>query len=82
MENRYNKLVDNSLSKGSVDPEDIKWILTEKNIDLLSLLSAVYQVRYRYFKNKVRYISSTMCRAATVLRIVNTVRSQKNRKTQ
>ncbi len=54
MENRYNKLVEKSLSKGSVDPEDIRWILTEKSVELLQLLSAVYQVRYRYFENKVK----------------------------
>ncbi len=52
--NRYTELVEKSLSTGGIDPEDIKWILTETEVELLPLLQAAYQVRYKYFGNKVK----------------------------
>lgn len=54
LQNRYTELVDKSLNSGSIDPEDIKWILTGTDLELLSILQAAYQVRYHYFENSVK----------------------------
>ncbi len=51
---KYDELVKKSFNQGSIDPNDIKWILTNSQVDLLLLLQAAFQVRYRYFRNNVR----------------------------
>ncbi|OHD12033.1 MAG: biotin synthase BioB [Spirochaetes bacterium GWD1_27_9] len=52
--NKYDELVQKSLTNGTIDENDIKWIMTSKDVELLPLLHAAYKVRYKYFENKVR----------------------------
>jgi biotin synthase len=51
---RYSDLVKKSLDQGTIDDEDIRWILTGEDVELLPLLDAAYQIRYRYFENRVK----------------------------
>ena len=51
---RYHELIDKSLNRGTVEADDIRWILTSGEVQLLPLLQAAYQVRYRYFENRVK----------------------------
>jgi len=51
---RYRRLVEESLSQGTIDDEDILWILTADEVELLPLLDAAYRIRYRYFGNRVK----------------------------
>lgn len=54
LKNRYQELADKSLKQETIGPDDIRWILTSEQVELLPLLHAVYQVRNTYFGNKVR----------------------------
>ena len=52
--NEYQKLADKSLDRGTIAPDDIRWILSDDGVELLPLLHAAYRVRYAYFKNTVK----------------------------
>lgn len=54
MFDKYEQLAEKSLSNNTIDDEDIKWILTDKNVELLPLLQSAYQVRHHYYKNNVK----------------------------
>ncbi len=54
MKKKYHELTEKSLNEGTISSDDIKWILSSKEVDLLLLLNAVFQVRYRYFENRVK----------------------------
>lgn len=53
-ESRYQELVHKSLELGAIDKDDMSWILTGEDVEILPLLHAAYQVRYRFFGNRVR----------------------------
>ncbi len=50
---KYNQLVEKSFNN-NFSKEDILWILQSEEVELLPLLYASYQVRYKYFQNKVK----------------------------
>ncbi len=50
----YKSLVDSSLKTGTIGHSELKWILSDPEVDLLSLLKAAYQVRSRHFSNNVK----------------------------
>jgi biotin synthase len=50
----YEHLAVEAIEKGSISPEEIKWILEGDDINLLSLLDAAYKVRRYHFENKVK----------------------------
>lgn len=52
--NKYQELVEKSFHQGTIDDDDIRWILTGDEVELLPLLDAAYRIRYRYFQNRVR----------------------------
>ena len=52
--NKYYELVEKSFNQGSIDDDDIRWILTGEDVELLPLLDAAYRIRYRYFENRVK----------------------------
>lgn len=52
--NRYHELVDKSFNQGTIDADDIRWMLTSDEVELLPLLHAAYRIRYRYFQNRVK----------------------------
>ncbi len=52
--NRYDTLAHKSLSQGTIDDEDIRWILAGDDVSLLPLLNAAHRVRYHYFENRVK----------------------------
>lgn len=52
--NKYDTLTKKSLENGTIDPDDIKWILESDEVELLPLLYAAYKVRHTYFENKVK----------------------------
>ena len=52
--NRYNELIAKSFNQGTIDDDDIRWILAGDDVELLPLLDAAYQIRYRYFENRVK----------------------------
>ena len=56
---RYEELIDKSFDRGTIEADDIEWILTSDEVELLPLLHAAYQIRYRYFKNRVNIRSGT-----------------------
>lgn len=54
MTNKYDELVEKSLTTGTIDKDDIDWILNSKEVELLPLLNAVYKVRFKYHGKKVK----------------------------
>ena len=54
LKDRYQDLVHKSLNNGTVDLDDIYWILESDEVELLPLLQAAYQVRYKHFGNRVK----------------------------
>ncbi|MBW1899230.1 MAG: biotin synthase BioB [Deltaproteobacteria bacterium] len=54
MSYKYHELTNNSLTAGTIDKEDLNWILTSDEVELLPLLQSAYKVRFHYFQNKVR----------------------------
>lgn len=50
----YQSLADTSLKKGTIENSDLKWILSDPEVDLLSLLQATYCVRHQFFGNRVK----------------------------
>ncbi len=54
MKKKYHELSEKSLKEGTISSNDINWILSSEEVDLLLLLHAVFQVRYTYFKNRVK----------------------------
>lgn len=52
--NRYQELIAKSFDRGTIEADDIRWILTSDEVELLPLLHAAYQIRYRYFGNRVK----------------------------
>ncbi len=50
----YDRLAEQSLSSGTIDPGDLERILEGGDINLLRLLDAAYAVRHHYFGNRVR----------------------------
>ncbi len=50
----YEKLLNKSLNNEIISEDEIKWILTDKEVELLPLLYTAYKVRYKYFENKVK----------------------------
>ena len=52
--NPYETLTAKALKKGAISEEDVAWILRDEGVSLLPLLHAAYQVRVKYFGNKVR----------------------------
>lgn len=51
---KYDELTNSSLTGGTIDASDIRWILTGKEVELLPLLQAAYRVRYEYYGNRVK----------------------------
>jgi len=51
---KYVELADKSLNTGTIDEEDIRWILVDNDLELLPLLQSAYRVRYAYFGNRVK----------------------------
>ena len=51
---RYAKIIQQSFENGSISKEDMIWILSGNDVELLPLLNAAYAVRYKYFGNKVK----------------------------
>ena len=51
---KYIELADRSMNTGTIDDDDIRWILESDQAELLLLLEAAYRIRYHYFGNKVK----------------------------
>lgn len=54
MNKSYQDLVEKSLSTGGIGDDDILRILTAEKSDLLPLLHAAYQVKYKYFGDEIK----------------------------
>lgn len=52
--NKYDELIQKSMTLGHIEDSDIRWILTDPEAELLPILNAAYRVRSKYFGNKVR----------------------------
>ena len=51
---KYEELTKKSIEKGTIDAEDIKWIMNSSEVELLPLLYSAYKIRYKYCGKKVK----------------------------
>lgn len=51
---RIKLIEEKSFSTETISQEDIKWLLTSDEVELLSLLHSAYKVKYKTFENKIR----------------------------
>ena len=53
-EKRLSKLITNALQVKEPDREDLAWLLTTPDLDILEIVSAVGQVRKKFFGNRIK----------------------------
>lgn len=54
MEKDYLKLAEKSLLEGGISDDEVRWILTSDEVELLPLLQASYKVKHRYFGDEIK----------------------------
>jgi len=67
----YKKLSQQSLNKGSLDPESCKTILESNAVELQSLLKAAFKIREKFWGRSLRYMeeSATSVRSSSALSV-------------